>query len=130
GVGVGHAADVTDLAGEVEDDRLTANQDAHAVLVADVGDVDPGPPAQAVEMGEIAAMARDERVDHEHPRPQVDEPLGQVPADEPEPAGNHHPPLGVEVFEIAGQFSVPRWLVGPTRASSPVPYDTLSRACP
>ena len=76
------------LAGEVEEHLLAANQRLQAVHVADVGDVDRDGVLDPGDVRAVAAVLGDQRVDEDDLRAELDEPAGEVRADEPEPAGD------------------------------------------
>ena len=117
GVRIAHAVDVADLAGEVEDHLAVAHQVVHRARLAHVGDVDAQPIGDAVDVEEVAAVVGDERVDQQDVGAEVDELPREVAADEPEPAGDHHPAAAIEV-------AVRRRLIGVARvdgASSRLP---------
>ncbi len=113
GVRVAHAVDVTDLAGEVEDHVLAAHQIVHGAGLAHVGDVEPHAILHRLDVEQVAARIRDERVDEQHLRAEVGEADGQVAADEAEPAGDHH---AAPAVEVGAHVSVAPAPAGPRRA--------------
>jgi hypothetical protein len=80
------------LAGQVEDDLPSLHQMGQAVRVAHVGDVDPYLVLDPRDVLAIAAIGRNQAVDDHHVGAQRDQPVGEIRADEAEPAGDHHPP--------------------------------------
>src|SRR5205807_219197 len=74
------------LAGQIEDDRSIPHEIVHRRLLPDVGDVHPNAVGDAVEVEEMPAGLRDERVDDEHVGAELDELAGEIAADEAEPA--------------------------------------------
>ena len=96
GVRIAHAVDVTDLAGEVEDDLPVAHQIVHRALLPDVGDVDAHAVGDAVDVEQVAAVVGDQRVDEQHVGAERHQLPREVAADEPETAGDHHATAAVE----------------------------------
>jgi hypothetical protein len=92
---------VTDLPGEIEQHLAVADQVIHRALLTDVGDVDPQPRLDALDVRQVAAVVGDQGVDEEDVRTEIDERARDVAADEPKPAGDHHAaaaiPLAVRV---------------------------------
>jgi hypothetical protein len=70
GVGVDHAVGVANLPGQIEDEVLPLHQIAQPMLVAHVGDVDPQPIFEAVDVEDVAAVLRDQRIEDQHLRAQ------------------------------------------------------------
>ena len=98
-VRIRHAVDVAHLAREVEDDLAVPHEMIHRAFLADVRDVDAHPVGDAGDVEEIGARIRDERVHQEDIGAQLDEPHGDVAADEAEAAGDHHPAPAV-ILEV------------------------------
>ena len=85
-----HRVQVAGLPGQVEQIVLALHQIVHAVLVAHIGDVDPHPVLDAGDVEQVAAVFRDQAVHQGDLRPQLDQPAGQVRADEAEAARNNY----------------------------------------
>ena len=102
GVGVPHAVDVAHLAREAEDDVAIADEMVHRRLLADVGHVDAHPIGDAVDVEQVAAGVRDERVHEQHVGAELDQAAREVAADEPEAAGDHHGAVAVELAVLRG----------------------------
>ena len=102
GVRIAHAVDVTDLASEIEDDVPPGDEIVHRRLLADVGDVDAHPISDAIDVEQVAAVIRNERVDQQHVCAERDELPRQIAADESEAAGNHDRSAAVELAVVHG----------------------------
>ena len=95
-----HAVDVADLPGEIEDDLAVAHEIVHRARLADVGDIDADTVFDARDVGEVAAVVGDERIDEQHVGAEIGEPAGEIAADEAEPARDHHAPAAIELRSI------------------------------
>ncbi len=113
-----HAVDVAHLAGEIEDDLAIAHQVVHRAFLAHVGDVHPDLVGDAVDVEEVRAGVGNERVHQQHIGAELDQPAGDVAADEAEAARDHHAPAAVEL-QIRRVTS--------TRVRSPAGADGLGR---
>ena len=55
-----HAAEMAHLRGQAEDDVLHARQDAQALLIAEIGNVDANLPADRLDVVGVAAVGLDQ----------------------------------------------------------------------
>ena len=78
------------LAGEVEDEIAILNQDAKAVAIPDVGDVQPYTTADVIDVVKIAAEVVAQTVHQEHFAAELHEPPRQARPDESNPACDEH----------------------------------------
>ncbi len=67
---------MTGLAGKVEDERLSLDQVAETMFIAHVADVDADAVLVPGEIESVAAVFRDQRVEHCDPRAVVGEAAG------------------------------------------------------
>ena len=86
------------LAGEVEDHLAVAHEVVHRAFLPDVGDVHADAVGDAVDVEEICARIRDQRIHQQHVGAELDETAGDVAADEAEAAGDHHAPAAIEIL--------------------------------
>ena len=91
-VRVGHGVEVARLSREAEDDLAVGEEIREAVNVADVRDVHRHSILDAVDVRDVAAVLGNHRVHEQHLRAGLDEPPGQVRADEAEATGDQHAP--------------------------------------
>ena len=94
---------MADLTREVENHVPPADEVIHGALLADVGDVHAQSIGQTVYIEQVAAVLRDQGVDQEDARAQVDQPAGQIAANEPEAAGDQHLAATVELQVVHDQ---------------------------
>ena len=91
---IGHRIEMARLAREVEQNVLALQEIPEAVLVADVGDVDPDLIRDLRHVAEVPPVLRDQAVNQRHVRAFANEAAGEVRADEPQAAGDQDsPPL-------------------------------------
>jgi hypothetical protein len=90
GDGVVHGVEVARLAGKVEEVVLILDEVAHAMFVADIGDVDTDGGIEAMDIEEVAAVFRDETINEEDIGAEGDEVMGKIGADKTQAAGNEH----------------------------------------
>jgi hypothetical protein len=88
GVRVEHRVEMARLTGEVEQVVLVSHEEAQAVLVADIRDVDVHAVLDAGHVVEQAAVLGDQRVDQHDARTHRHQLPREVRTDEPEPAGD------------------------------------------
>lgn len=88
GVGVLHGVHVAGLARQIEQDILSLDQMLEAVFVAHIGDVDAHAVGNGGDIEEVATVFRDEAVDEGHLCAQLDQTVGEVGADEAQPASD------------------------------------------
>src|SRR5262249_19428681 len=96
GVRVAQAVDVTHLAGEVEDDITALDQVVHRRRLGEVGAIDVDAIGDRVDVEQVAAVVRDERIDQQHVGAEIHQPAGEIAADEAEAASNHHGSTAIE----------------------------------
>jgi hypothetical protein len=99
--GVIERVDVARLTGEVEEHLLTPDQAAEAVHVADIGDVHAHPALDPGDVGGVAAVLGDQRVDEHDLRAEPREAVREVRADEAEAAGDEHPAPAIEIEHVS-----------------------------
>jgi hypothetical protein len=102
GVRIAQAVDVAHLPGEIEDHVATLHEIVHRALLADVRNVDADAIGDAVDVEQVAAVVGDERVDEQHVGPRRHELTGEVAADEPEAARDHHRAAAIELAMVHG----------------------------
>ena len=80
------------LPGQIEQEILPPEQMAQRRGVADIGDVDPDPPAigQVGDVGRVGAPLRDHAVEQYQLGAEPGEPPRQCRTDQPGPAGDQH----------------------------------------
>ncbi len=105
-VGISNAVDVAHLPGHVEDDFAIAHQIVHRAGLTDISDVDPHAIFDAGNVEQVAAVIGNERVDQENICAKLDEPAGEITADESEPARDHHAPAAVKIWIHAAMVSL------------------------
>ncbi len=86
------------LAREVEDNLAIADEVVHRAFLPDIGDVHADLVGDAVDVEEVCARIRDERIHQEHIGAELDQTPGDVAADETEAARDHHAPAAVEIL--------------------------------
>ncbi len=64
--------------------------------VADVGEVDAHAVADGLHVRQLRAVRREHRIHQQDVRAELDQADRQVATNEPQPAGDEHPPAGVE----------------------------------
>ena len=55
-----------------------------------------------LDVEQVAAVFGDERIDDQHARAERRELVGEIAADESEPAGDHHPAVAIEGAKVPG----------------------------
>jgi hypothetical protein len=90
GVWVLHRVHVARLTGQIEEIVVTADQVEHALLIADVGDIDCQTVFDAVDVGQVAAILRMQAVDKHDLGAKVDQAPGEVGPDEAQTASDQH----------------------------------------
>src|SRR6185503_5693722 len=88
GVGILHGVHMGGLSGEIEQEVLTLDQVPHAVVIADVGDVNAQAVFQVRQVEPITAVLRDEAVEDGDLGAEFHQAACQVGADEAQAAGD------------------------------------------
>src|SRR5207302_10572498 len=83
-----HRVEVAYLPGQVEDVVLVSDEEADRPRIADVRIVDVDAVHDLADVVRVPAVVGDQRVDDRHLGTELDQPLRQMRADEPEAAGN------------------------------------------
>src|SRR5207253_11093735 len=96
-VRISHAVDVAHLPGQIEDDFTVPHQMVHGAFLPHVRDVDPHAIGEAVDVEEVPAEVRDQRIHQQHVSAKLGQPARDVAADEAQTAGDHDPPPAVEI---------------------------------